>query len=127
MFIHFLELFPVKTIAIRVSDEDHKLFSDLAARELMPLSVLVRRLVHAHAVSLALIPDPIAEAKRALQPTPAAPTPAPTPAPAAPQRTPAPTPAAQPMPNPFAHLPPVDDVMFEYPEPVDNPPPDDLA
>lgn len=116
----------MKTIAIRVSDEDHKLFSDLAARELMPLSVLVRRLVHAHAVSLALIPDPIAEAKRALQPTPATSTPT-TPEPAAPQRTPAPTPAAQPLPNPYAHLPPVDDVMFEYPEPVDNPPPDDLA
>lgn len=57
----------MKTIAIRVSDADHKLFSDLATREHMPLSVLVRRLVHAHAVSLALIPDPIAESKRALK------------------------------------------------------------
>jgi hypothetical protein len=57
----------MKTIAIRVSDADHKLFSDLAARELMPLSVLVRRLVHGHAVATGLVLDPLVESKRALR------------------------------------------------------------
>lgn len=52
------------TIAIRVSDEDHKLFCALADREHMPLSVLVRRTLHAEAVRLALVLDPVAEAKR---------------------------------------------------------------
>jgi hypothetical protein len=65
------------TIAIRVSDEDHKLFTALAEREFMPLSILVRRVLHAEAVRAALILDPIAEARRALrpdtEPTPAKP------------------------------------------------------
>jgi hypothetical protein len=55
------------TIAIRVSDEDHKLFCTLAERELMPLSVLVRRTLHAEAVRAGLILDPATEAKRALK------------------------------------------------------------
>ena len=55
------------TIAIRVSDEDHKLFTALAEREFMPLSILIRRVLHAEAVRAALILDPVAEAKRALK------------------------------------------------------------
>jgi hypothetical protein len=55
------------TIAVRVSDEDHKLFTDLAEREFMPLSVLVRRTLHAEAVRAGLILDPAVEAKRALK------------------------------------------------------------
>jgi hypothetical protein len=55
------------TIAIRISDEDHKLFTALAKREFMPLSILVRRVLHAEAVRAALILDPVAEAKRALK------------------------------------------------------------
>jgi hypothetical protein len=35
----------MKTIAVRVSDEDHKLFHQLAEREYMPISVLVRRVL----------------------------------------------------------------------------------
>jgi hypothetical protein len=33
----------MKTLTIRVSDEEHKLFAALADREFMPLTVLVRR------------------------------------------------------------------------------------
>ena len=55
------------TIAIRVSDEDHKLFCALADREHMPLSVLVRRTLHAEAVRVGLVLDPVDEAKRALK------------------------------------------------------------
>jgi hypothetical protein len=55
------------TIAIRVSDEDHKLFVALAEREFMPLSVLVRRTLHAEAIRAGLILDPAVEAKRALK------------------------------------------------------------
>jgi hypothetical protein len=55
------------TIAIRVSDEDHKLFTDLAEREFMPLSVLVRRTLHAEAVRAGLTLDPAVEAKKALR------------------------------------------------------------
>lgn len=57
----------MKTIAIRVSDDEHKLFADLAAREFMPLSVLVRRTLHAEAVRVGLVLDPVAESKRALK------------------------------------------------------------
>jgi len=55
------------TIAIRVSDEDHKLFTDLAEREFMPLSVLVRRTLRAETVRAGLILDPAEEARRALE------------------------------------------------------------
>ena len=55
------------TIAIRVSDEDHKLFCALADREFMPLSVLVRRTLHAEAIRAGLTLDPVAEAKRVLK------------------------------------------------------------
>jgi hypothetical protein len=55
------------TIAIRVSDEEHKLFTDLAEREFMPLSVLVRRTLRAETVRAGLILDPAVEAKRALK------------------------------------------------------------
>lgn len=47
----------MKTLAIRVSDEDHKLFTDLAAREDMPLSILVRRVLRAHAREIGFIKD----------------------------------------------------------------------
>jgi hypothetical protein len=57
----------MKTIAIRVSDDEHKLFTDLAEREFMPLSVLVRRTLHAEAVRVGLTLDPTIEAKRALK------------------------------------------------------------
>jgi hypothetical protein len=55
------------TIAIRVSDEEHKLFNALAEREFMPLSVLVRRTLHAEAIRAGLILDPATEAKKALR------------------------------------------------------------
>ena len=55
------------TIAIRVSDEEHKLFVALAEREFMPLSVLVRRTLHAEAIRAGLILDPAVEAKKALK------------------------------------------------------------
>jgi hypothetical protein len=64
MFIHFLELF-MATMAIRISDEDHKLFVALAEREHMPLSVLVRRTLHAEAVRVGMVLDPVVEAERA--------------------------------------------------------------
>ena len=35
----------MKTIAVRVSDEDHKLFHQLADREYMPISALIRRVL----------------------------------------------------------------------------------
>ena len=55
------------TIAIRVSDEEHKLFVALAEREFMPLSVLVRRVLHAETVRVGLTLDPAEEARRALE------------------------------------------------------------
>jgi hypothetical protein len=55
------------TIAIRVSDEDHKLFVALAEREFMPLSVLVRRTLRAETVRAGLILDPAEQARRALE------------------------------------------------------------
>lgn len=55
------------TIAIRVSNEEHKLFNDLAEREFMPLSVLVRRVLRAETVRAGLTLDPVTEAKRALK------------------------------------------------------------
>ena len=55
------------TVAIRVSDEEHKLFAALAEREFMPLSVLVRRVLHAESVRAGLMLDPTTEAKRALR------------------------------------------------------------
>jgi hypothetical protein len=112
----------MKTIAIRVSDEEHKLFTDLAEREFMPLSVLVRRTLRAETVRVGLMLDPAEEARRVLE--------AQAKAALAPQK-PVIEPKAQvrkpvePPTNPYAHLPSVDDVMFdEYPVPEDNPPPD---
>jgi hypothetical protein len=55
------------TLSIRISDEDHKLFIALAEREHMPLSVLVRRTLHAEAVRVGLVLDPVVEAKQALK------------------------------------------------------------
>jgi hypothetical protein len=55
------------TIAIRVSDEEHKLFAALAEREFMPLSVLVRRVLHAETIRAGLLLDPAEEARRALE------------------------------------------------------------
>jgi hypothetical protein len=55
------------TIAIRVSDEEHKLFNTLAEREFMPLSVLVRRTLRAETVRAGLTLDPAEEARRALE------------------------------------------------------------
>jgi hypothetical protein len=55
------------TIAIRVSDEEHKLFVALAEREFMPLSVLVRRVLRAETVRAGLVLDPAEEARRALE------------------------------------------------------------
>jgi hypothetical protein len=57
----------MKTLTIRVSDEEHKLFVALADRELMPLTVLVRRVLHAESVRAGLMLDPTTEAKRALR------------------------------------------------------------
>jgi hypothetical protein len=57
----------MKTIAIRVSDEEHKLFTDLAEREFMPLSVLVRRTLRAETVRVGLTLDPAEEARRVLE------------------------------------------------------------
>lgn len=54
-------------IAVRITDEEHKLFSALAAREFMPLSVLVRRTLHAEAVRVGLVLDPVSESKRAFK------------------------------------------------------------
>jgi hypothetical protein len=55
------------TIAIRVSDEEHKLFVALAEREFMPLSVLVRRVLRAETIRAGLVLDPAEEARRALE------------------------------------------------------------
>jgi hypothetical protein len=57
----------MKTLTIRVSDEEHKLFAALADREFMPLTVLVRRALHAESVRVGLMLDPAEEAKRALK------------------------------------------------------------
>ena len=57
----------MKTLTIRVSDEEHKLFAALADREFMPLTVLVRRALHAESVRVGLMLDPATEAKRALR------------------------------------------------------------
>lgn len=131
----------MKIVNFRVDDAEHQLMQALAAAAGMSLSGYIRQHFRTRAIAEGLMPDPLWEHRVYLvkgqlttgvapKPEPATPTPT-TPEPAAPQRTP--TPAAQPqpthnpIPNPFAHLPPVDDVMFEYPEPVDNPPPDDLA
>ena len=60
----------MKTIAIRVSDDDHKLFSSLAAREDMPLSVLVRRQLRALAREHALLVDaPIDQQDESTEPS----------------------------------------------------------
>jgi hypothetical protein len=45
----------MSTIAIRVSDDEHKLFMALAERERMPLSVYVRRMLYAEAEHVGLI------------------------------------------------------------------------
>lgn len=47
----------MKMIAIRVSDEDHALFTALAAREEMPLSILARRLLRTCARGHGMIED----------------------------------------------------------------------
>ena len=45
----------MSTIAIRVSDDEHKLFMALAERERMPLSIYVRRMLYAEAERVGLI------------------------------------------------------------------------
>lgn len=45
----------MSTIAIRVSDDEHKLFTTLAERERMPLSIYVRRMLYAEAERVGLI------------------------------------------------------------------------
>lgn len=127
----------MKIVNFRVDDAEHQLMQALAAAAGMSLSGYIRQHFRTRAIAEGLMPDPLWEHRVYLvkgqlttgvapKAEPAAPTPT----------TPAPTPAAQPLPtptpaqpthNPYAHLPPVDAVMFEYPEPVDNPPPDDLA
>lgn len=47
----------MKTIAVRVSDDDHKLFAAVAAREDMPVSSLIRRLMRGLAREHALLVD----------------------------------------------------------------------
>jgi len=69
MYVHFLELF-MATMAIRISDEDRKLFTALADREHMPLSVLVRRTLHAEAVRVGLVLGPVADTQQATEPEP---------------------------------------------------------
>jgi hypothetical protein len=45
----------MSTIAIRVSDDEHKLFMALSERERMPLSIYVRRMLYAEAERVGLI------------------------------------------------------------------------
>jgi hypothetical protein len=59
----------MSTIAIRVSDDEHKLFMALAERERMPLSIYVRRMLYAEAERVGLIgTQPTATQPTTLQP-----------------------------------------------------------
>ena len=113
----------MKIINFRVDDAEHQLMHALASAAGMTLSGYIRQHFRTRAIAEGLVPNPL----DALRVQPEAPKPAAKPTPA-----PTPKPVTKspyiPMeyPNPFADLPPVDDVMFDYPEPVDNPPPDDM-
>ncbi|CAB5220032.1 hypothetical protein UFOVP232_30 [uncultured Caudovirales phage] len=64
----------MKTIAVRVSDADHKLFHQLADHEYMPISVLIRRM-------LMQLADERGLREPNTAPAATMPTPAPTPKP----------------------------------------------
>jgi hypothetical protein len=101
----------MKTLTIRISDEEHRLMQVVAARRFMTLTGITRAHFHSLAEQ-----DGLLQHKEA-QPEPTKPT---VIEPKAQVRKP-----VEPPTNPYAHLPSVDDVMFdEYPVPEDNPPPD---